>query len=55
MLKYERASKIERKVSDAKPNRTSRVLSGHHGSSRPVYTESRVCVVKGAVMCSFEY
>ena len=22
---------------------------------RPVYIESRVCVVKGAVMCSFEY
>ena len=23
--------------------------------NRPVYTESRVCVVKEAVMCSFEY
>ena len=25
------------------------------GYTRPVYIESRVCVVKEAVMCSFEY
>ena len=26
-----------------------------HTYTRPVYIESRVCVVKEAVMCSFEY
>ena len=28
---------------------------GSSESTRPVYIESRVCVVKEAVMCSFEY
>ena len=26
-----------------------------HNKHRPVYIESRVCVVKEAVMCSFDY
>ena len=26
-----------------------------HSTTRPVYIESRVCVVKGVVKCSFEY
>ena len=29
--------------------------TGVQTDSRPVYIESRICVVKEAVMCSFEY
>ena len=32
-----------------------KMLQGEHSAIRPVYIESRVCVVKGVVKCSFEY